>query len=382
VHGQFKQQTPMLQGLGNRQIFGSGQIQPVYAVPVLRLDMSGRRVQLNAGEAHGLQAGMQFALYPADANDFTRLESRLALIEVVQVDAVTSWANVVEPESQASIKEGAQAVLQAASVRMQRGVHLAISDSALRQQLETAIAHNGKGFVVVAAKGERVDFQVALSDNNEEFELWDAAGVPIPNLRPPIRSDDPNAAIHIAQRLVHLAKYRNVQDLEMPAAGVSPKLTVELVGAPSGSGEAPIFKPGHKITLRITNMQQPNPVDSNDPARILNITVLDLQPDWGITQIFPAGAGAFEPLNPGQTIPLEFETYLPEGYTESTDVVKVFATRATTQFRWLELPALDQPDTRPKAMRSLISDPLEQMLALITGDLAWNVAQVELQVKA
>ncbi|GIK38903.1 MAG: hypothetical protein BroJett011_27360 [Chloroflexota bacterium] len=73
---------------------------------------------------------------------------------------------------------------------------------------------------------------------------------------------------------------------------------------------------------------------------------------------------------------------------------KVFATRATTQFRWLELPALDQPDTHT---RSLISDSLEQMLVMITyyqaptrairltsapGDRGWNAAQVELRVKA
>ena len=156
----------------------------------------------------------------------------------------------------------------------------------------------------------------------------------------------------VVQRLIHLAKYRNVQDLAAADAAAQQTLKVELVGAPAGAGEAPIFRPGDKVTLRITNLQPPNPADPNDPARILNVTVLDLAPDWSIQQIYPSQAGAFEPVQPGATIPLELEAYLPAGYGESTDIVKVFATRATTQFRWLELPALDQPDTRSNTTRA------------------------------
>jgi hypothetical protein len=32
------------------------------------------------------------------------------------------------------------------------------------------------------------------------------------------------------------------------------------------------------------------------------VTALDMQPDWGISQIFPTGAAAFEPLNPQQEV--------------------------------------------------------------------------------
>ncbi|GIK38904.1 MAG: hypothetical protein BroJett011_27370 [Chloroflexota bacterium] len=72
-----------------------------------------------------------------------------------------------------------------------------------------------------------------------------------------------------------------------------------LADTPAGSSEAPLFKPGHKVTLRITNTQPPNRADPNDPARILNITTLELQSDWSITQIYPAGSGAFEAGEPG-----------------------------------------------------------------------------------
>ena len=371
VHGQFERQTPMLQGEGNRQVFGSALIAPVYAVLVLQVDLAGRRVQLGAGEVHGLAPGAQFALYPAGATDFSRTDNRLALVEVSQVNAVDCWAEITEQFGHGPLEAGAQAVLlQATNVRLQRGVGVVIEDAVLRRQVEDAIAADGKGFIAVAQAGERVDFQVAISEDKTEFELWDAAGVAIPNLRPAIRVADPDGVARAVQRLIHLAKYRNVQDLAAADAAAQQTLNVELEGAPAGAGEAPIFRPGDKVTLRITNLQAPNPAAPNDPARILNVTVLDLAPDWSIQQIYPAQAGAFEPVQPGATIPLELEAYLPAGYGESTDIVKVFATRATTQFRWLELPALDQPDTRSNTTRGLITDPLEQMLAMITGEQA------------
>ena len=398
VHGQFEQQTPMLQGEGNRQVFGSALITPIYSVLVLRADTSSRRMQLGAGEVHGLAPGAQFALYPASATDFSRTDERLALAEVSQVNAVDCWAEITEEFGRGPVEASAQAVLlQATDVRLQRGVAVVVGDATLRGQVESAIAADGKGFIAVAQAGERVDFQVALGDSGEEFELWDAAGVAIPNLRPAVRIADPGSVARVVQRLVHLTKYRNVQALAAAGAPAQQRLQVELADAAATGGEAPIFRPGDRVSLQITNLQTPNPANLNDPARILNITVLDLASDWSIQQIYPAQAGAFEPVQPGATIPLELEAYLPPGYGESTDIVKVFATRATTQFRWLELPALDQPDTRSRTTRSLISDPLEQMLAMITGeqaptrairvtnapgDVDWTVKQMEVRVKA
>jgi hypothetical protein len=154
-------------------------------------------------------------------------------------------------------------------------------------------------------------------------------------------------------------------------------------------------KPDDKFTVKITNTQEPNSNDPNDPARRLNVTVLVLSSDWSVTQVYPQGAASFEDIGPGETIPLEFEAYLPEGQTESVDIFKVFATRSTTNFRWLELPSLDEPITR-SVTRSLSGDPLEALLAAATGeeaqtravrltsspepDKGWTVAQVEMVV--
>jgi hypothetical protein len=154
------------------------------------------------------------------------------------------------------------------------------------------------------------------------------------------------------------------------------------------------------LKVKITNTNEPNPADINDKTRIFNITVLDLAPDWQIQQVLPAGAGAFEILQPGKSVELPMEAYLPDGYAESTDILKVFATQRTSGFRCLELPALDQP-TATRGPRSPSEDPFEALLEAFTDpeaptpdelrsrsirllerkeDRAWTVAQVEVRL--
>jgi hypothetical protein len=121
----------------------------------------------------------------------------------------------------------------------------------------------------------------------------------IGNLRPPVKADDPGVAERIAKRLVHLTKYFNVQALTAPESEEGQLLRVELL-PPSAEGKEsgpPVYPPETKVTLKVTNALTPNPDDINDPTRILNITILNLQADWGITQIFPKGAGASEQID-------------------------------------------------------------------------------------
>jgi hypothetical protein len=130
-------------------------------------------------------------------------------------------------------------------------------------------------------------------------------------------------------------------------------LRIELIGSPSvgKNGQAPVYRPGTKVIMKVHNTLQPNPHDMDDPTRILNVTALNLRSDWGITQIFPAGAALSDIVQPCSFVELAFETYLPEGYSEATDVMEVFATQKTISFRLLELPALDQRCGAPSLTR-------------------------------
>lgn len=410
VHGQFELQTPMLQGEANWPTFGSSihdpnslaehadAPPPAYTVPVLQIDQAGQRLRVNAGEVHGITVGTQFAIYPFNATDFNDTTTRIALVETDHVNASDAWAKILAQSTTSMLEVGAQArLLHNANLRTRRGVALVMEDAKHKAEIAQAIAAHGNGFVAVEETG-RIDFQVVL-DNQGNYELWDAAGAAIPNLRPPLAANTPHAAEKLVQRLVHLAKYYSVRDLTAPASSATQKLRVELLpltGNPTrDAGGAPVYAPGERVKLSITNTQSPG--TANDPARILNITLLDLAPDWSITQIFPEGAAFFEPLDPGRSFEFEFEAYLPDGRVVGVDTLKVFATQGTTNFRWLQLPALDQPPQRDSVQRSALDDPLERLLASITGETLttrevritsspktsnWATAQVELRVQA
>jgi uncharacterized protein YbdZ (MbtH family) len=407
VHSRFQYQTPQLQGEGDRVVFGSDQVQPQYAVLVMQVDAPEERVMVGAGQAHGLRKGAQFAVYPPGA-DLTRLDQRLALGQIVELGATESWVQITSKLRPDAIEHGSLAVLlDPGNIRLQRDVRVLIGQADTKSLVEQAIKEGGSGFLRLAADAEPVDFQVIVNDRSQ-YEIWDPAGAEIANLRPPIEAGERDAAARVVQRLVHLAKYRNVQELDNRDA-MSPlarKLVVELAGVQSDfdpvdppnpkpfgdPGNTPTITEGEWTFLRIRNQLPPG--DPDDPARILNVTVLDLQPDWGITQVFPSGAGFFEPLDPGQAILIPLRASLPAAYEEGTDILKVFATLGTTDFRWLELPTLDISPTR-KAVCDMPENPLEELLASVAArepgtrnlnpaaypSREWTTAQVEVHIK-
>ncbi len=385
VHSRIEIQTPMLEGEGDRLVFGSATRKTHFAITVLNVFPPRHQVSLNAGEVHGVQPGDLLAIYPPQATDLSDPQTRQALVEVTPpVFEADCTAALLDPYQTTPIEPGAQAVLIGHSnPLLQRSVGLALDDPALILALQSAISAHGAGFLHLAGPGESLDFQVAVvisgSTRIPVFEIWDRKGDALPNLRPPIRVDEPAAVEHVARRLVHLAKYRNIQALDNPNPGLARQMWAELAGSqpdPSNGGVAS-FSPGERITLRVHNRLQVNPADPNDPSRILNITVLDLQPDWGVTQIFPASAAAFDTVQPGQYLEIRLEAFLPPGYTETTDILKVFASQRTTNFRWLELPSLDQPMLPRRVARHAQLDPLEQLLAALTADQSLPTAEMK-----
>ena len=109
-------------------------------------------------------------------------------------------------------------------------------------------------------------------------------------------------------------------------------------------------------------------------------------------------------LQPSASVepPLEFETELPAGYDEVKDILKVFVTQKTTDFRSLLLNGLDDPPTPRTRSLGEMDDPLDIFLASFAGDEApsdeevatrlmlvsapkqprlWATSQVELPVK-
>ncbi|MFN2202510.1 MAG: CU044_2847 family protein [Caldilineaceae bacterium] len=378
VHTQFVRQSPQLQGEVDRTLFSGNRINPAYAVNILAVEDD--RIQLQAGAVHGLKAGDSFAVSAAGSSGQQAVD--IATVEVTNVEAVTSWASIVDLVAGQTIRVGDRAI-PVRDFRLQRGVAVIADDPQLRRRVEQAIDDRGQGFLHTkepAAEGV-LDFQVVFAHG--EVEIWDAAGVPIPNLRPALTDDDPNLIDRLVERLVHLAKYRDVQQIDAADSGMRSDVSVNVEMpedhlAPDG---VRIAHPGDIITLHITN---------HDQAQPISVAVLDLQPDWGISQLFPANA-AHEIIEPGATIPVRFKAYLPDGYTQGTDIYKVMATRADTDYLWLQLPALGQPNNSQRDAVAANS-PLERMFQRLTIDHAtqrngrlvddaeWTVVQVEVPI--
>ena len=374
VHAKFVDQTPQIEGDRDREIFGGINLSAASSVNVIRVDLPGKRVQLNTGLYQGVAKGSQFAVFPANATDFTDSAQRLAAVELVEIGASDSWTNIISGDRLSEIQEGSQAVLLGIGIRMRGRVRLVRQENGYNGALENlsnliagkeAETEAKDKWIRLANEGEEADFQVAI-DRNGEFEIWDANGKRLPNLRPSLVAKDDNSARMVAERLVHLTKYRNVRliDNADPTSPLSNKITVELGILKSGSTPRGTFTPfgfpvrpislGEKVCLSVTNT-------SNTP---LNVVIMDLAPDWGISQIYPdPNVKDYELLEPGANNALlyEIEAWLPDDYHEGTDVLKVFATVEGTSFRWLQMPALDQPPT-PISRGNSPQDALEQLM--------------------
>jgi hypothetical protein len=367
----FPQQTPMLMGEGERLIFGSEYVQTEYAVKIMevKVERNITKVKLDAGQAQGLRKGAEFAIYSFGSRSFQQVEERIAIAEITELGASDSWAEVKNRlNHKLKIEQGAQAVLTSAPVKLVKKVRLLKDENQnkniILQAVESALI--GNGWVELAQEDEAADYQVDVKVSKLKaesqryqvavdeliYEIYDRTGSQIV-LRPLLQVNQLDSAEILVKRLVHLAKYQSIQELDNHDANspLREKITVELLGtqADYDPADLPDIKP-------FTDPSQPEIKSGeylffkirNNYSDVVNVAVLNLQSNWAIEQIHPA-TSQFIPLNPVQEEFIPLVMSLPEGEQEGSDIFKVFATVGMANFRWLELPALDQPILPPEA---------------------------------
>jgi hypothetical protein len=399
IHSQFPLQTPMLEGDGNRKVFGINFANTVYAVNVMEVDLNKKRILLNTGQVHGIRKDAKFAIYPTGLTDFSKIEKRLAIVEIDERGSTNSWGKIITDFNKGIIEAGTQAILiDPVDLRLKKSINLVYPtnldlSTSSKKRYEEAIdflkekilENSQESFLeLTTLNSNNADFQVAINEKGE-YEIWDPAGKPIPNLNPPLMIDDQNSVAILKQRLVHLSKYMNIQQIDNldAASPLARKLVVELFGVSKdydpadrpylllleSQGNLKIVKVGQKMVLRIKNNL---PKDSN---QVLNVAILALQSDWAVSQIYPTNPGEnFIPIDPDSEEFFPLEAGLPENYKSGKDIIKVFATLDQTSFRSLELPVLDQQETTTKreitrgSGVNIPKSPLEQLMATITKD--------------
>jgi len=414
VHGQFELQTPMLAGESDRVVFGVSSVPTHSSAVVLKVDDNGKSVRIGGGQATGLRKGAQLAIYPRGETDLASKAKRKAIVEIDVLGATDSTAIVLPPRPKTKIDDGDQAILLGAgSGKLVRPVSLVRADGAPATKSDVALQKvaktiAGSGWLELAGAETPAAFVVTLNKEGSEYEICDQGGEPIANLNPPISVTVEGGAEAVVKRLMHLAKYRGVQDLDNfdQSSPLKGKLSAELVGFETDYDPADKPKPKPFVSTRRPSVLRIGETAflkiTNNFSDVLNIVVLDLDPSCSITQIFPGGQNVyFEPLDPGRSLDLiPLRADLPPEYSHGTDIIKVFATRGAPNFQVLELPSLEQSDQgRPNrgATRSLSAsvDPLDSLLEAVAADQPkfrslsaqsspssdWTLAQIEVAIE-
>lgn len=354
IQSKFANQLPMLLGEADRALFGSNLVLNQYTVIVQ--NVNAQQVKLSAGLANGLSRGTRFAIYPLNSADLTDKQKQVAIVEVINVGSSSSTASVLTAAAggidiRGSIESGAPAVMLAEPADLVRRVRLydgkklgegendlptqAKVDQQSRALAGVRDALTDNGWVREVKDEEEGHYQVAIGKDGE-YEI--CIGVPIENLNPPLTVGWPGAPEEVVKRLVHLAKYQAVQELDNPASALTKYLELALLDEndqPFPNQSLVNLKQGTLVKLRIKNTF----------AQPLNVAVLDLEPTWEISQIPLQGMDApFYELAPQETIDTRLRLTAPEGkgYQQVKEMLKLFASCGAADFRWLKLPALDR----------------------------------------
>ena len=405
VHSHFATQTPHLEGDGNRIVFGVNRIPPSYTAVVMAVDAAKSRVQLSAGQAQGMRRGSEFAIQSLTKRDPAAQTERLGVATIDTLGATDSWAKFTSTTATVDVvQQGDQAVLiNPGSIQLVKNVrllHESGKTGALKQHqrvlglIRDAVERSD--WLKLVDETKPANYQVALS-KDDKLEILDSSGKNL-TLNVPITD---TASATITNRLEHLAKYHVIQELDNhdTQSPLARKLLVEWVGyqtefeygekpAPipfAAKNKTPVVKAGDWVFFRIENLSD----------TLLNVAVLDLQPDWGISQVHPEPPLWFVELGPGGEELIPLRAGLPDGWRKGRDTLKVFASLGSANFRWLQLPSLDGGKRDPKDATGSPSG-LNLLLEAISNDKprmrnlspvaypsrGWTTSQIELNITA
>lgn len=366
VHGSLKQQTPMFIGDGERPFLGEAPVRGSRPLTpggpmVLRVDEKGR-VLLGWGQALGARE---------KARLIVRAPSGLqrALLEVSQAGASESWAEVIDGPEPSTLLPGAQVEV----LPLQAVVRLLPPDPAdpgapkVLDQVREALWNYRGGCVEIDDEAGTPDLCVSYTRGS--FEIRNGDGSAFPNL-PPLKPGRGSAAPEVVHRLDHLTRFRSLRALknseppdwlEIGLELCSDDPSVAPVPVPSGGLD---LRCGESAILRIINRSSVR----------LDFAVLDLAPDYSVEQVLPPRRSlSLLPLDSDEGHVLRLQGWLPDDLQEGKDILKVFATRGSVSFRWMELPPLGRP-APDRTLRGELTPSL-------VPEEEWITAEVEIRIR-
>jgi hypothetical protein len=390
VHTLYPTQTPQLEGPS--QLTFMGEVGQEVAPYLLVMEVEGNEyIKVDGGLAVGVTPGSRLAVFDA-GSDLTGEPLAVGLVEEAVVDH--AWAKL---DRMVAVEVGARVKVTALGwAESPFGVR---TDDALLRAALTAVTDGDRSpFLVAVDSKQEASAEFVVTIDRGVYLLTDNAGRPLWRERPPASAD---GAKRVADTLVHLAIYRNVQRLRNPApvGGLQGGIELSAVAFSQSSRSGrpanpkPLLDRGHGATITAGQKLQVTLYNRTDAP--LYLALLNLDADFGIRRIYPMhainqkveaqGSVVIDQIVPRLSGPLA---------NRAVETLKVIATRMPVSFDVLQLPKLEEGDSQA-GVRADTSTPLGQLLNAVrrqgVRDLvvelddsaaAWTTTQLEVTILA
>jgi len=339
VTARMSGQHPQIEGRSERQLFDKVVLPCQPALVVTRV--LGDQLTLSGGILHGLSTGILLNLYSPDRPD---APIGTAVARHISIDEAT-----------AQLQAGADTTRLAVGVK----ARVVGGDYGVRRR---SVAVEGRGELAEAIRqalsGEQPYLSLVVPEIGSEFRVVAngqqvrICGANRDDVLVPVVSG-PDSPQEVRRCLWHMVRYRNALQMENPASALNSRVTLRLrdkrgpLSADAGGGYQ--LRSGDEIWMEVENQSQ----------RSLYLTLLDFNPCYGITRLYPYPRQMHETFLPHLppfmigwgNIAKPLPIWLPKGRQQGDDYLKLFVT--TTPVNYLDVLEQNDLEQAPRSPKSV-----------------------------
>jgi len=347
VTANYPSQHVSLEGAeADQNVFGDGSSLARTYVTASPSLITPHKVTLSVGQVQGATVGSTYEIYAPGSKKFAPPERPVAK---VQIDTVSAFASEAKFTSGSSIAPASRAVEREHQYgKLRLRVFLdGVENSATLQSIKTKL--EALTNVELVQKPSICNMQLREAGGRIQ-----TLGADYTTLSPPIAISDPSVVDGIERQIEGWAKWFNTLSIRNPQSDLAVEFTI--AGSVTRDPMASVGKPdmgvwaGETIDATVTN----------NAERDVYIAILDLSSDGSISQVYPTEQGAKEVLKPHLKFSKTFTTFVPQGRSIVTDVLKVFAS-----YKPIDVQPLTQSTIRDIGQEA--SDPLQGMINNASG---------------
>jgi hypothetical protein len=356
-------QSPMLYGNSGYSFFSSLSARPAVALVSVYRNWKDGRLELNAGQAHGVHEEDEYAVYsfdlPESAGDIASQVS--VKMKVGTIACLTSGLTLVDSSQIELIEKGSSWKARLITSFSTQKVRIRLISS-LPNREELIERGQGQTFLALITEEHEARtsmFQVTL-DPNSAYEIQDAMSNKVPNL-PTIQLGMPRADWALIATLGHIAAYKFFEKIEneKPDPVFEGSFSLSCDCTPETDG---YFQLDHEsfLSFEFKNLD-------NCPKYL---TIFAFTPSWEIRNLaWAAREGDFLTVLPAGRmddgeLKLPLKMFSTQGSLPTEEVLKFFVTSKPTAFPAVILPPIGSDDLRGE------SDQLKRFLDRLANNLS------------